>query len=72
MSDPLDAVDFAYVRWRNNRNYGFDNDATVSPQGVGEIELNEDSLPFLKIAVIRRYLNEYGNRSLGQPVWKDS
>ena len=63
MSNCIDAVSFAYTDWRNDERWGRNNDASVSPQGYGPIQLNEDALPFLKIALIRHYCNVHGNDS---------
>lgn len=63
--DYIDTVDFAYGRWKSAKMWGDnDGDLTFSPQGVAEVSLSDDALPFLKIAVMRCYMMEHGNDSL--------
>lgn len=65
MSDPMQVVDFAYVDWRNKRRRGQDtSQIEVGVQDLPNLVLDSNSLPFLKLAVMRRYLNEYGVHSL--------
>lgn len=63
--DYMDTVNFAYNRWKSAQTWGdTDGETTFAPQGVAEISLNDDTLPFLKIAVMRCYMMKHGNDSL--------
>lgn len=61
--DYMDTVDFAYNKRKRAEQWG-DNAGVLSPQGIGGVSIDDDTLPFVKVAVIRYYLDENGNDSL--------
>jgi hypothetical protein len=70
MSDYGKSVEFAYSEWLSGtdetRTYS-EGSLSISPQGYGPVNLVEDSLPFLKIALIRAYCNRYGQEAFDEP-----